>query len=64
MVKIDVLTYCSGYDYIVFDRFIGSLNDTGFTGNIYVIINEFDKPIIKLLKKKYKNVYPFNDEKY
>ena len=39
MVKIDVITYCSGYDYKVFDRFIGSLNDTGFSGNIYIIIN-------------------------
>ena len=62
MVKIDIITYCSGYDYMVFDRFIGSLNDTGFKGNIYIIINEFDKPTIKLLKKKYKNVYPVNDK--
>jgi hypothetical protein len=62
MVKIDVITYCSGYDYGIFDRFIGSLNDTGFTGKIYIIINEFDKPIIKLLRKKYKNIYPVNDK--
>lgn len=61
MVKIDVITYCSGYDYKVFDRFIGSLNDTGFSGNIYIIINEHDKPTIKLLKQKYKNIYPLND---
>ena len=62
MVKINVITYCSGYNYDIFDRFIGSLNDTGFSGNIYIIINEFDKPIIKLLKKKYNNIYPVNDK--
>lgn len=62
MVKIDVITYCSGYNYNVFDRFIGSLNDTGFTGTIYIIINEFDKQNIKLLKKKYNNIYPIIDK--
>lgn len=62
MVKIDVITYCSGYNYKVFDRFIGSLNDTGFNGKIHIIINEFDKPVIKLLKKKYKNIYPVTDK--
>lgn len=62
MVKIDVITYCSGYDYHIYDRFVGSLNDTGFTGKIYLIVNEVDKPIIKMLKKKYSNIYPFNDK--
>ena len=61
MVKIDVITYCSGYDYKVFDRFIGSLNDTGFSGKIYIIINEFDKKNIKMLKQKYKNIFPVKD---
>jgi hypothetical protein len=61
MVKIDIITYCSGYDYKIFDRFVGSLNDTGFSGKIYIIVNENDKPTIMLLKKKYKNVYPIND---
>jgi len=61
MVKIDVITYCSGYDYKIFDRFIGSLNDTGFSGMIYVIINEFDKRIIKKIKAKYNNLYAVVD---
>jgi hypothetical protein len=62
MVRIDVITYLSGYNYDIFNRFISSLNDTGFKGNIYIIINEFDKPIIKILKKKYKNIYAVNDK--
>lgn len=62
MVKFDVITYCSGYDYRVYDRFIGSLNDTGFSGKIYLIINDFDIPIINVLKLKYKNIYPFLDK--
>jgi hypothetical protein len=61
MNKIDVITYCSGYSYEVFNRFIGSLNDTGFKGNIYIIINQQDKPIIKLLKQKYNNIFPVKD---
>jgi hypothetical protein len=61
MVKIDVITYCSGYDYKVFERFVGSLNDTGFSGKIHIIVNEFDKPVILRLKAKYKNVYPVKD---
>ena len=61
MVKIDVITYCSNYSYDIFDRFIGSLNATGFQGNIYIIINEIDKPIIKKLKKIYKNLFPVID---
>lgn len=61
MNKIDVVTYCSGYDYAVFDRFIGSLNDTGFKGKIYIIINECDKYNIKLLKKKYSNIFHVKD---
>ena len=62
MVNIDIITYLSGYDYKVFERFIGSLNDTGFNGKIYVIINEIDKPIIKKLKKIYNNLYPYTDK--
>ena len=61
MVKIDVITYCSGYDYKVFERFVGSLNDTGFSGKIHIIVNEFDKPVILRLKAKYKNIFPVKD---
>jgi hypothetical protein len=60
-IKIDVITYCAGYNFEIFDRFVGSLNDTGFSGNIHIIINSSDKPTIKLLKKKYTNVFPIVD---
>ena len=60
-IKIDIITYISGYPFEVFDRFIGSLNDTGFSGKIYLIINSQDKPIIRLLKKKYENIQPIVD---
>jgi hypothetical protein len=59
--KIDIITYCSGYPFEVFDRFIGSLNDTGYSGNIHIIINSMDIPIIKLLKIKYNNIFPILD---
>lgn len=61
MVNIDVITYCSGYPFAVFDRFAGSLNDTGFKGKIHIIVNDFDIPIIKQLRKKHKNVFPIKD---
>jgi len=60
-IKIDIITYISGYPFEVFDRFIGSLNDTGFSGKIHLIINSQDKPIMNLLKKKYNNIYPIVD---
>jgi len=61
MAKIDIITYCSGYNIKIYERFIGSLLDTGFSGKIYIIINDFDKPILKKLKKIYKNIFPFVD---
>lgn len=60
-MKINVITYCSGYNFSVYDRFIGSLNDTGFSGSIYLVVNEFDKPIIEILQRKYANIYPVYD---
>jgi len=55
MNKIDVLTYLSGYDIKVFERFIGSLNDTGFSGKIYIVVNEKDKTVCEILTQKYLN---------
>lgn len=52
MVNIDVMTYCSGYEPFIFERFIGSLYDTGFNGNIYIFGKEKDGKIIHELKKK------------
>jgi hypothetical protein len=61
MKNIDILTYASGYSYNVFERFCGSLNDTGFNGKIYIIIKPNDMEKINLLKQKYSNVYELID---
>ena len=42
ITKIDILTYASGYEYYVYERFVGSLNDTGFKGKIFIIIKNID----------------------
>lgn len=62
MVKIDILTYATNYDYVVFERFIGSLNDTGFTGKIYIIIKDTDLKKFDLLKLKYNNIISLLDD--
>ena len=62
MHKIDILTYATGYHYDVYERFVGSLNKTGFSGNIHIIINENDIEKLNCLKKKYTNVFYFVDK--
>jgi hypothetical protein len=62
MVNIDVMTYCSGYESFIFERFIGSLYDTGFNGNTYIIGQENDSKIVQELQKKYNNIRFFNDK--
>lgn len=62
MVNIDILTYCSRYSYEVYDRFCGSLFDTGFQGNIHIVVHKHDLAIIKLLKIKYPKVYEIIDD--
>ena len=59
---IDILTYASGYKYYVFDRFVGSLNDTGFSGNIYIIHKYADGLHMKQLQDKYKNLISLLDD--
>lgn len=57
MKKIDVLTYCTCYPYEIFERFIGSLNDTGFGGNIWIIIRtNQDKEHLDRLSKTHSNI--------
>ncbi len=64
MVKIDVLTYCSGYSFEVYDRFVGTLIDTGYSGTINIVIQQNDIPTVsKLLKKYEKNVRVILDNK-
>jgi hypothetical protein len=62
MVKVDILTYATNYDYDIFERFVGTLNDTGFNGKIYIIINNNDIATIDLLNKKYNNVVSLLDD--
>jgi len=58
---ITVITYCSGYDYNTFNRFAGTLYDTGFSGDLIFVIQEKDKPVLEKLKLSYKNVSYFVD---
>ena len=53
IMKSIVLTYCSGYSLKIYDRFAGSLFDTGYEGKIIFFIKNTDIPIIKNIKKKY-----------
>jgi hypothetical protein len=59
---ITVLTYCTGYRYEVFQRFAGTLFDTGFSGNLVFVIQERDKPHIIRLQETYKNVSYYVDD--
>ena len=55
-MKIHVLTLCTGYNYTIFQRFVGSLYDTGFSGSCYIFCNERDISNIEKLKQEYPNV--------
>jgi hypothetical protein len=58
---ITVITYCSGYDYNTFNRFAGTLYDTGFNGDLIFAIQEKDIDILEKLKKEYMNLSYFVD---
>lgn len=55
-MKLHVMTLCTGYEYPIFQRFVGSLYDTGFSGTCYIFCQERDLPIISKLKEEYSNV--------
>jgi hypothetical protein len=55
-MKIHVMTLCTGYSYPIFQRFVGSLYDTGFSGSCYIFCQERDLPILEKLRKEYPNV--------
>lgn len=60
---IDILTYCTQYPYEIYERFIGSLNDTGFSGKIWIIIRTHeDKNHLDKLSEKYSNIRPIIDK--
>lgn len=55
-MKIHVMTLCTGYSYHIFQRFVGSLYDTGFSGSCYIFCQDGDLPVLEELKKEYPNV--------
>ncbi len=59
---ITIITYCTGYSYEVYERFTGTLYDTGFKGDLILIIKEEDKSKIDKLMETYKNVYYYLDK--
>jgi hypothetical protein len=59
-MNISVVTYGSGYTYDIYERFIGSLNNTGFTGSIYIIVKQSDIPVLN--KLQYKNIVACIDD--
>lgn len=50
------MTLCTGYSYSIFQRFVGSLYDTGFSGSCYIFCQERDLPNLDKLKTEYPNV--------
>jgi hypothetical protein len=55
-MKLSVLTYCSGYPYEIYERFAGSLYDTGFTGTLYFVILDSEKAYVERLQTQYSNI--------
>lgn len=49
---------CTGYEYKIYERFVGSLYDTGFNGNVYLFITAKDIDVVLKLKSVYPNVCP------
>ena len=43
-MKNYILTYCSGYEQHVYDRFVYSLFDTGFRDQLVIFLEEKDLP--------------------
>jgi hypothetical protein len=55
-MRITVLTYCTGYPYDVYERFAGSLFDTGFSGTLCFVISPSDVPIVTELRRHYQKI--------
>lgn len=60
MKTVTILTYCSGYPYEIFRRFVGSLFDSGFGGNLYIFSRECDRENLdRLVENGYSRVKYF-----
>ena len=51
-MKINIFTYGSGYDAKIYERFIGSLFDSGFNGKLYCFIKDNDVVQIEKISKE------------
>ena len=52
-MKINIFTYLSGYYRSeLYERFAGSLFDTGFSGNLYLFVHEADHHCLSLLPQE------------
>lgn len=58
---ITIITYCSQYEYKVFENFTDSLYKTGFCGNLIFAIKETDISLLEKLMSNYPNVSYFVD---
>jgi hypothetical protein len=56
LTSISVVSYASGYSYAIYERFIGSLTNTGFNGTIYIIVKPNDVSVLSQLQENYKNI--------
>ena len=54
--KTTVLTYCTGYRYEVYERFVGTLYDTGFSGDVVIVVTAADEDKMIRLREKYSKV--------
>ena len=51
-MKINIFTYGSGYETKVYERFLGSLFDSGFDGKLYCFIEDKDISAIQKISKE------------
>jgi hypothetical protein len=53
MVNIDIITYATGYDYYIYERFVETLLKTGFGGTLHIIIKPHDRKHIQRILEKH-----------
>jgi hypothetical protein len=51
------MTFATGYTYEVYERFVGSLFDTGFSGDIHFFINDGDEKNLKKLQGNFNKIH-------